>query len=87
MVAPLKKLNLSSLPDKLNELQTNEKYEELAVVFSPLHIDEYMIKNNRLIVNFFAVKPSDEDESVSIGKQELLAFITEKLTRLLSGDQ
>lgn len=87
MVAPLKKLNLSSLPAKLNELQENEQYEELAVIISPLHIDEYIIKNNRLIVNFFAVRPSDEGENVYIGKQELLSFITEKLTKLLSGGQ
>jgi hypothetical protein len=84
MVTPLKKLNLSSLPEKLNELQSNGKYQELAVIFSPLHIDEYIIKNSRLIINFFAVRPGDEDDRVYIGDQELLAFVVEKLVKLLA---
>lgn len=83
MVQPIKKLNLQYLVEKLKTSQGNEKFKELEVVFSPLHLDEYLIKNNQLIINFFKVKPSDIDETVYIGDKEITAFIEEKLKEVM----
>ena len=55
----------------------------LEVVFSPLHLDEYFIKENKLVINFFRVKPSDIDDNVFIGEKELKSYIEEKLVELL----
>jgi hypothetical protein len=83
MVQPVKKLNLHSLVDKLNATQTGGHFRELEVIFSPLHFEEYIIKNNKLIINFFAVRPSDTGEGVYIGEKEWLSFIEEKLIELI----
>ena len=83
MVLPIKKLNLKFLIEKLSAFQGSENFQELEVVFSPLHLDAYLIKNNKLILNFFMVRPSDIDETVLLGETELLAFIEEKLKELM----
>lgn len=83
MVQPLKKLNLESMVNELNSIGTNSTYNELEVIFSPLHLDEYVIKNDKLIINFFRVKPSDIDNSAFIGDKELTTFIKEKLIEIL----
>lgn len=83
MIKPLKKLNLDYLVDILNEKVPQNKYDTLEVVFSPLHLDEYFIKENKLIINFFRVKPSDIDDNTFIGEKELKLYIEEKLIELL----
>ena len=83
MISPLKKLNLDYLVDILNEKVPQNKYDTLEVVFSPLHLDEYFIKENKLVINFFRVKPSDIDDNVFIGEKELKSYIEEKLVELL----
>lgn len=83
MVTPIKKLNLSSLIESLNSKYPNSEFEELEVIFSPLHLDEYLIIQNKLIINFFRVKPSDFDENTFIGEKELKIYILEKLEELL----
>jgi hypothetical protein len=82
MVAPLKKLNLEFLTAEFNSKYPTSKYEELEVIFSPLHIEDYLIKDNRLIINFFRVKPGDND--TYIGDTELKQYVKEKLEELLS---
>jgi len=84
MVAPLKKLNLNFLLESLNSKFPNSKFEELEVIFSPLHLDEYLIAENKLIVNFFRVKPSDFDDSTFIGDKDLKTYLLEKLEEILS---
>jgi hypothetical protein len=83
MVQPLKKLNLESLVEKLNDCQGSENFDKLEVIFSPLHLDEYLITGNKLIINFFRVKPGDMDEKTYIGDKELTEFILEKLQELM----
>lgn len=83
MVQPLKKLNLESLVCELNDCDGNNNFEELEVIFSPLHLDEYLIAGNKLIINFFRVKPSDVDEKTYIGEKEILEFIGDKLRELI----
>lgn len=76
MIAPLKTLNLDALVDDLK----SSKHEELEVVFVPTHSDEYIIRDNKLIINFFRVKPDLYDENkVSIGDKPLKDYIKEKL--------
>lgn len=83
MVKPLKVLNLNSMIEKLNTYEGSSKYEEIEVSFVPGHLDEYKIVDNKLIINFFRVKPSLYDDSTSIGEKELIDFIEEKLLELL----
>ena len=83
MVAPIKKLNLDFLTEELNSKFPNSKYSELQVYFSPLHLDEYFIKDNKLVINFFRIKPSDFDENTFIGEIELKAYIQERLEEIL----
>lgn len=84
MVQPLKKLNLSSLIHKLNSLREIMPYKELEVIFSPLHTEEYILKNNKLIINFFVIKPTDQLEGPYIGEKQLLRYIEEKLYELVA---
>lgn len=83
MVTPIKKLNLEDLKDGLNSKYPNSKYEELEVIFSPLHLDEYFIKDGKLVINFFRVKPSDFDDNTFIGEIELKQYILEKLGEVI----
>lgn len=73
MVQPLKKLNLDSLE---NEIVGENSIE---IVFSPLPVEEYIIKGNTLIVNFFRVKPSDFDDSATVDNIELKEYIKNKI--------
>lgn len=82
MVAPVKKLNLESLTEELNSKYPNAGYDELEVVFSPLHIEDYLIRENKLIVNFFKVKPADD--GAFIGDTEIKEYLKDKLEELLS---
>lgn len=85
MLQPLKRLNLNSLIQKLNSLPESKRLNELEVIFSPFHTTEYILKNNKLIINFFAVKPDgDYTDGVYIGEKELLTFIEDKLKELLN---
>jgi len=85
MVQPLKKLNLDSLMEKLNSSCENPGYEQLEVIFSPLHMVDYVIKDNKLIINFFRVMPSfDGDGSVTIDKVDIKEYIFERLRELLA---
>ncbi|WP_425447183.1 hypothetical protein [Dethiothermospora halolimnae] len=80
MVQPIKKLNLEDLVDKID----SDKYEELEVIFAPLHKQEYVIKDNKLVINFFRVRPSFTDDNTYIGEIEIKEYIEEKLKELVS---
>lgn len=85
MVQPLKRLNLESLIEKLNASEKNKEYELLEVIFSPLHMVNYIIKDNKLVINFFRVMPSFDDEGVvKIDGKEIKEYIFEKLKELLN---
>lgn len=73
MVQPLKKLNIDSLESEINQ------DGNLEIVFSPLPIDEYIIKNDTIIINFFRVKPSDFDDTATIDNVELKEYIKNKI--------
>ncbi|MGB7606674.1 MAG: hypothetical protein WBL93_14480 [Lutisporaceae bacterium] len=85
MITPVKKLNLDSSLAGLNSKYPATKAEELEVIFAPLHLDEYFIKGNKLVINFFRVKPDLMDESMTfIGDTEIKEYIKEKLEELLN---
>ncbi|MBM7615721.1 TDE2712 family protein [Alkaliphilus hydrothermalis] len=85
MVTPLKVLNLESVKEKLNSTNLPEKHDELEVYFVPGHLDEYAIVDNKLIINFFRVKPDLHDENkITIGETPLVDYVQEKLTELLN---
>lgn len=82
MVTPLKKLNLEFLTEELNSKYPNSEHEELEVIFSPLHLEDYLIKDNKVIINFFKVKPV-ENETLIVDK-EMKEYLKERLEELLS---
>jgi len=84
LVKPIKKLNLDSMVGKLKQENITNKYDELEVIFAPLHSDEYIITGNKLVINFFRVKPDLESNKTYIAEKELNEYIEEKLNELLN---
>ncbi len=84
MATPIKQLNIDGLLPELQKINNKNDYEEVEVIFSPLHSEEYIIVRNCLIINFFRVRPSDFDERTFIGEKEVNEYILEKLTELLT---
>ncbi len=85
MVKPLKLLNLDNLIDKLNGINGDFGYEQIEVIFIPGHIDEYIIDENKLVINFFRVMPDIyEERKVTIGDKDLKDYVEEKLVEVVS---
>lgn len=84
MAKPIKKLNLDGMVAKLKQESDTNKYDELEVIFAPLHSDEYIITGNKLIINFFRVKPDFVGSETYIAGKELNEYIEEKLNELLN---
>lgn len=82
MVTPLKKLNMDKLGSELSAKYSDSRYDELEVIFSPLHLTDYIIKDNKLIVNFFKVKPTEN--GTLIGENDMQEYLRERLEELLS---
>lgn len=83
MASPIKKLNLDIMVEKLRGVIGYNKYDEIEVIFAPLHSDEYIISKNKLVINFFRVKPDFVEEKTYIGETELNEYIEEKLKELI----
>jgi len=81
IIQPLKKLNLEHLLDSLNSKE-NCKYDEIEIVFSPLHFDEYLIRDNKIIINFFKLMP-DSEGKLKVGELNIDKYIEEKISELL----
>lgn len=54
MVAPLKVLNLDSIRDEINKIK-DIKEECIEIIFVPANKEEFLIKDNKLIINFFKI--------------------------------
>ncbi len=81
MVAPLKKLNLDDFAGEISGAGLPEKIE---VHFVPGHQDVYYIEDNKVIINFFRVKPDLMDEDiVTIEDKPLVDFVKEKINELI----
>ena len=84
MAAPLKSLNLDNIPEELKDIENNNNYEEIEVIFSPLHSDEYVISGNKLVINFFRIKIDlDGNSEASVAGMCLREYIKEKIMELL----
>ncbi len=84
MLQPIKKLNLDTIIDELNSVKGSKDYETIEVFFVPFHTEEYIISGNKLITNFFRVRPDFVEEKTFIGELEITDFIKEKIIELLS---
>lgn len=79
MVEPLKTLNLDSLVEKINSKKDISE-EEIEVVFIPANKEEYLIKGNKLVINFFKVTPDIMGEEITkIEGKEIVEYIEEKI--------
>lgn len=79
MVEPLKTLNLDSLVEKINSKKDISE-EEIEVVFVPANKEEYLIKGNKLVINFFKVTPDIMGEEITkIEGKEIVEYIEEKI--------
>lgn len=85
MIAPLKTLNIDYLLEMLGSDAENSKYEEIEVRFSPLSMQDYIIADNTLVINFFKVRPSlDGGDDLTIDNIEIKEYIKSKLEELIS---
>ncbi len=81
MVAPLKQLNLDDVAEQLSGQGGPESIE---VHFVPGHHDVYYKEENKVIINFFRVKPDLMDDSiVTIEDMPLKDFVAEKVKELV----
>jgi hypothetical protein len=80
MVKPVKTLNLGSLKEELSE----SKFNEIEIIFIPGHIDEYIINENKLVVNFFKIMANPMDNTdVKIAGKPLKEYIEEKVLAMV----
>lgn len=84
MLQPIKKLNLDTIIEELNSVKGSKEFETIEVFFVPYHTEEYVISDNKLIINFFRVRPDLVSEKTYIGELEITDFIKEKITELLN---
>ena len=75
MVAPLKVLNLDSLVDEINQ-EKDIQTPVIDVIFVPANKEEYLIKDNKLIINFFKLTADLINlEEVTIDGQSIREYI------------
>lgn len=84
MVQPIKQLNVDDMPAILESRGVKSSYDELEVIFSPLHTTEYLINDNKLIINFFRIMPDFETGEAKIDGKDLKEYILDKLQELCS---
>ena len=82
MIKPLKKLNLDGLVEVVNS-KLESKYDEIEIILTPLHLDEYLIKDNKIIINFFRLMP-DFMGGLKVGDLSIEKYVEEKISELLS---
>ncbi|MFA5523546.1 MAG: hypothetical protein WDA24_04235 [Tissierellales bacterium] len=79
MLQPIKKLNLDAIIGELDSYKGSNEVENIEVFFVPFHTEEYSISGNKLIINFFRVRPDFVDDNTYIGELEISDFIMKKL--------
>lgn len=83
LIRPVKKLNLDDLVSELESTSNPQGYEDVEVIFSPMPLDDVLIKENKLLVNFFRVKPGSSDDDPGFGEGTLKDYIQEQLASML----
>lgn len=84
MISPCKKLNLDDIVEELKEKDTKNNIESLEVIFTIMYDGVYEIRDNKLLINFFRVKPGDFDNKTYINGIEMKEFIKDKLIEVLN---
>lgn len=79
MVAPLKVLNLDSAIDEINKAK-DIKCDDIEVLFIPANKEEFLVKDNKLLINFFRIfiDPMQVDEQKIEGKP-IAEYVKEKI--------
>lgn len=79
MVAPIKVLNLDNLVDEINA-EKDIKTEHIEVVFIPANKEDFLVKDNKLIINFFKISPDlITFTETTLGGKEIRAYIKEAI--------
>ena len=79
MVAPIKVLNLDNLVDEINA-EKDIKTEHIEVVFIPANKEDFLVKDNKLIINFFKISPDlITFKETTLGGKEIRAYIKEAI--------
>lgn len=82
MVRPVKLLNVDTLPERLNA-KKDIPYEKLEVVFYPGTEEEYLVHENKLLINFFRINADlFDEEKVSIEGRPVLDYVEERLLEI-----
>ncbi len=82
MVRPVKRLNLDSLKEKLNDIELKD--DKIEVVFIPGHLEECYLDENKLAINFFRLMVDFTDETkVNIGGKPLEIYVEEKIVEMV----
>lgn len=84
MLQPIKKLNLDTVIDELNSVAESKEIDTVEVFFVPFHTEEYILSENKLIINFFRVRPDFVSEKTYVGELGIADFVKEKIVELLS---
>ncbi|KMT22175.1 hypothetical protein [Clostridium cylindrosporum] len=85
MIAPLKQLNIDDVLEMIGDEAKKSKYEDIEVRFSPLSMQDYIISGNKLVINFFKVRPSlDGSEELTIDNIEIKEYIKSKTIELMN---
>lgn len=83
MIQPIKQLNVDHLMESLNTYAPENEAVTLEVYISPLFEEAYRIDDNKLLINFFRIRPSFMDDSVTLEDLSIQDFIYEKLKEIL----
>jgi len=83
IIRPVKKLNLDDLVSKMEGVQNTQGIEDIEVIFSPMPLEEALIKGNKLLINFFWVKPGATDDEPLFGQGTLKDFIQDQIKKML----
>jgi len=84
MIQPIKQLNLSEIIPALNEAAPEGTPEVMEVYFSPLYLEPAKVVDGKLLVNFFRIRTSFMDDSVTIEDLSLEDFIKKEFISLFN---
>ena len=83
MIQPVKQLNLDAHLPALQAM--GGQHETVEVVFVPGIHDVCYFKDNKVVINFFYVKPDlYEDDVVTVEGKDFTEYVVEKITELLN---
>lgn len=79
MLMPLKVLNLSAVTEDFPQFDS----ESIEICFFPGHTDTYLIKGDKLYINFFKIF-APEENVLNIEGKPIMEFIKEKIAEMVA---